>query len=719
MEYADNQANLATAYDGQKQLNLRLNYGIKLTDWFKLETSASMIKTNTDTPTHGIDRTLYGNDAPFFPAKNSYGQWYANFGNVGDRNAAAATTDGGRDEREKLTTRVDFKALVDIWKGITFEGTASFQNEEYRRERYSLPVQCYNWFGEKSSKLVYETTQTLSTPQDVMNFKDSHQPGYLVQANNARYQYYSALLKYKRTFAEMHNVDAMFGITAEKYMAKKVVTAREEFEDVGIYDLNLAAGKQGNGGGKSQNGTYSYIARLNYNYAEKYMVELLARRDGNSKFAAGYRFKNFGSISLGWAFSEEQFMHFLKPVVSFGKLRFSYGTSGNDVGLSDFDYVGTIGLGTAGFGLTPANQVSSSFGGLTSYERTWEKVKQKNFGVDLNFFDNRLRASFDYFIKDNIGMLVNVTYPGVLGGKAPKTNSGHLNVKGWEFNLGWRDQIKDFTYYANFNIGDTKSLLKDMEGADNYGAGWNAQVNGYPLNSYFLYRTDGFFKDQAEVDRYYALYENGAELLGNLGSGTSSQLRPGDTKRLDLNGDYKITGAGNENSDLQFMGDSNPHFVFGLTLGGSWKGIDLTAMFQGVGKQYVIRNDWMAYPFQSRTSNQNPTFLGNTWTADNPGAEYPRLTTNTAVSHWNYENNDFMLQNNRYIRLKSLIVGYTLPQIWTRKVKLEKVRLYFSGNDLWETTSIKDGFDPEMGAASNNSGYPFARTWSFGLNVTL
>ena len=127
----------------------------------------------------------------------------------------------------------------------------------------------------------------------------------------------------------------------------------------------------------------------------------------------------------------------------------------------------------------------------------------------------------------------------------------------------------------------------------------------------------------------------------------------------------------------------------------------------------------MAYPFQSRTSNQNPRFLGKTWTEENPHSEYPRLTTNTKVSHWNYENNDFMLQNNRYIRLKTLIVGYTLPQIWTRKVKLEKVRVYFSGNDLWEATSIKDGFDPEMGASSNNNGYPFARTWSFGLNVTL
>ena len=260
---------------------------------------------------------------------------------------------------------------------------------------------------------------------------------------------------------------------------------------------------------------------------------------------------------------------------------------------------------------------------------------------------------------------------------------------------------------------------KEMEGADSYGAGWNAAVNGYPLNSYFLYRTDGYFKDQAEVDRYYALYGEGKEDLTGVGAGSASRLRPGDTKRLDLNGDYKISGAGNENSDLQYLGDSNPHFVFGFTLGGSWKGIDVNAMFQGVGKQYVIRNDWMAYPFQTRTANQNPTYLGKTWTESNPNAEFPRLTTNANLARWNYQNNDFMMQNNRYIRLKTLIVGYTLPQIWTRKVKLEKVRVYFSGNDLWEATSIRDGFDPEMGAASNNSGYPFARTWSFGLNITL
>lgn len=721
LAYADNQANLATAYDGQKQLNLRLNYGIRLTDWFKLETSASVIKTNTDMPSSGIDTSMYGNEPPFFPAKNPYGQWYANYGKVGDRQPVAATSDGGRDERSNLTTRVDVKAIVDIWRGFSFEGMASLQNEEYRRDRYVIPVQTYDWFGNPADKIVKNTEQSLIYPEDVLNLKDIHNPAYLMQANNRQYQYYSGLLRYKRTFADIHNIEGMFGINAEKWTNKNMTAAREKMEDAGVYDLNLASGAQGNAGGKTQNGYYSYIMRLNYNYAEKYLVELIGRRDGNSKFAKGNKYKNFISGSVGWVFTAEDFLKAITPVVNFGKLRFSYGGSGNDAGLGDFEYVTSISQGTTAFGLAPGKLVSTSLGrnGLVTMDNVWERVTQKNLGVDLHFLDSRLTTSFDYFIKDNTEMLSQVTYPGVLGGAAPKTNSGHLNVKGWEFTIGWRDQIKDFSYYANFNIGDTKSMLKKLEGADSYGGGLNGKVNEYPLNAFFLYRTDGYFKDQAEVDRYYALYGSQGGALTNAGKGTEAELRPGDTKRLDLNGDYKITDIGSENSDLQFMGDANPHFVYGLTVGGSWKGIDFNAMFQGVGKQYIMRNDWMAYPFRTIYTNQNPTFLGQTWTEGNPNAKYPRLTNNTNRSAWNYQMNDFMLQNSRYIRLKTLIVGYTLPQVWTRKVKLEKVRVYFSGNDLWETTSIRDGFDPEMGSASNTSGYPFARTWSFGLNVTL
>ncbi len=720
LAYADNQGNLSTAYDGQKQLNFRLNYGNQLTKWLKLETGASMLQTITEGPSVGLDASLYAQEMPLFPAKNPYGQWYADYGTIGDRQPAAATADGGRDKKKSLTSRIDIKAIVDIWDGISFEGMASFQNEEYRRERYVTPVQTYDWFGNPAEQQVAVTVPTLSltNPSNL----GQNNPGYLSEANNYFYQYYSALLKYAKKFGD-HNVSAMVGINAEKYNTTKTAAARLNFVDDGVYDLNVAESDMlANNGGKSHNGTYSYIAKANYDYKERYLLELMGRRDGNSKFAKGYRFKNYGSFSLGWVFTQEKF---LEPVtkfigLDFGKVRLSYGESGNDVGLGNYDYVSTISQGTTVLG-SPANSVISTGlnnSGLISLTRTWEKVTQKNIGVDLNFLNNRLVFNWDYFIKENIGMLSSVSYPAVLGGTAPKTNSGYLRVRGWEVSLTWRDSFKDFSYFITGNLSDSRSKLMDLEGADTFKAGKN-NLNGYPLNSWFLFKTDGVFKDQAEVDDYYEKYGNQGGAMSLLPYGSQTELRPGDTKRLDLSGDGCINADGSASSDLIYMGDANPHYMFGVTIGANWKGFDFNAMFQGVGKQYIMRQGWMAYPFSAGYTNQNPSFIGKTWTEENPNAEYPRLTVYKDRAAWNYANNDFMLQNNRYVRLKSLVFGYTLPKEWTTKVKLQKVRVYFSGNDLWEATNIKDGFDPEMGEMAQNSGYPFSRTWSFGLNVTL
>lgn len=711
-EYADNQGNLAVAYDGQKQLNLRLNYGIQMTDWLRLETSTSMIKTKTMTPSVPLDVSMYAYDAPVFPAKNPYGQWYANFGSVGDRQSVASLSDGGRDNRDNLLTRFDAKATADIWKkqGLQLELMASFQNQEYRREKYIIPVATYDWFGNPAQNAV-----TNATLQSVSN------PGYQTWSNNSLYQYYSALLRWNRTFADKHRVAVMAGINAEKTKNKNLSASRELYNVTGVYDINLGEGEYRNSGGKNHNGTFSYIAKVNYSYADRYMLELMGRRDGNSKFADGHRFKNFGSFSAGWVFTEEEFVKPITKILNFGKLRLSYGSSGNDVGLGNYDYTSTISQGTAVLG-TPAQlytATSLSNAGLTSLTRTWEKVEQKNIGVDLHFLDSRLTSSFDYFIKDNNGMLTNVTYPSVLGGTAPKTNSGHLNVKGWEVTVGWKDRIGDLDYNVSFNMSNTKTMLKEMEGADTYSAGKNSTVNGYPLNSWFVYRTDGYFKDQDEVDRYYALYGAKGGALSNILQGSTQALRPGDTKRVDLNGDYMITDLGSTESDLQYVGDGDPHYVFGFNLGASWKGFDLNVFFQGAAKQLIMRDGYMSYPFRTQFTNQNTSYLGKTWTEDNPTARYPRLTTYSQRAAWNYQNNDFMLQNNRYLRLKSLVVGYSLPKSLIRKLCLQKVRVYFSGEDLWEATSIQDGFDPEMGEASNSSGYPFARTWSFGINVAF
>ncbi len=711
-EYADNQGNLAVAYDGQRQLNLRLNYGVQLTDWLRVETSASMIKTKTKTPSVPMDVTMYAYDPPVFPAKNPYGQWYANFGSVGDRSSIASLSDGGTDTKNNLQTRLDAKAIFDIWKkeGLQLELMASFQNLEHRREKYILPVATYDWFGNPAQHAV--TDATLQTVQN---------PGYQSWANNNLYQYYSALMRWNHTFAKKHKVAVMAGVNAEKRNSKNLWASRETYSADGIYDINLGEGEQRNSGGKSHNGTFSYIAKLNYDYAERYLLEVMARRDGNSKFAKGHQFKNFASASAGWIFTDEAFLKPITPILNFGKLRASYGSSGNDVGLGNYDYISTISQGQSVLG-NPAQLVTSSSltnSGLISLTRTWEKVEQKNVGVDLHFLNSRLTTSFDYFVKDNKGMLTNVTYPSLLGGTAPKTNSGHLNVKGWEFTIGWRDHINDFNYGISFNMSNSKSKLMDMEGADTYVAGKNKTINGYPLNSWFVYRTDGYFKDQEEVDRYYALYGAKAGALSEVMQGTVYELRPGDTKRLDLNNDYMITDNGSQDSDLQFAGDGDPHYVFGINVNAEWKGFDFTAFFQGQAKQLIMRSGYMAYPFSTTYTNQNVNFVGQTWTEGNTNARYPRLTSYYQRAKWNYQNNDFMLQNNRYLRLKSLIIGYSLPKSLIRRIGLQKLRVYFSGDDLWEATSIQDGYDPEMGEASNSSGYPFARTWSFGVNVTF
>ena len=709
--YADNQGNLATAYDGQKQFNLRFNYDYKISDRIKFETGLSAQNTNTATPTAGLDATLYANDMPFFPAKNPLGQWYANFGTIGNRNSAAATSDGGRTTLNKLMGRLDMKGTINIFDGLSAEVLSAFQYMQNKNERYLIPVQLYDWFGNKAVEQLSATIQSAGNP------------GYSLATNSNFYQYYSSFLKYNKTLGGNHTLSLAAGIQAEKYQIKSLNAARVYFANQGIYDLNVADPTvQTTSGGKTQEGFYAYIARANYNYKEKYLFEVLGRRDGSSRFAPGYKYKNYGGGSVGWVYSKEDFMPNWEWL-TLGKVRASYGGSGNYAGISYFDYLSAINLGTVPLGNPVALQTSSGLAnnGLISKERTWEQVYQKNIGIDLSFFRNRLTASFDYFQKENKGMLVNVSYPAVLGGSAPKTNNGHLTTTGWESFVGWRDQIKDFGYNFSINMSNTNNILNSMEGATTYGPGKNGTVVGYPLNSWFLYQTNGYFSSKAEVDAYYASFKNNAGLLASVQG--DNILRAGDTKVIDYNGDGIISNVfdpkadNGKAADYKFMGDAAPHYIFGVNMGANWKGFDISGFFQGVGQQYIVRQGWLAYPFATIYTNQPISFVGKTWTESNPDAEFPRLTLRQNRANWNYQNKDFMMQNNRYIRLKSLIIGYTLPKTVLKKLKIDRVRVYFSGNDLWELTSIKDGYDPEQGETTQNSGYPFYRTWSFGVNV--
>ncbi len=698
---ADNQGALKTAYDGQKQYNIRFNYDYDVNEKLKLQTGITYQRAKNSGPSTGLDATSGSYDPPFFPAKNPYGQWYANFNIAGNRNATAATTDGGRKDFVEDLTKLYLSGTYTIIEGLEFKANATINKLTGRLDEYRLTIQPYTWDGQISPERINTT------------------PLVKAESRDRLYQNYGAFLNYKYTFKEAHNFALMIGQTAELQKDQFLAGERKGLQDLGVYDLNVApVDNVTNSGGAGHWGIYSTIGRFNYDYKGKYLLELVGRRDGSSRFAEGYKYSNFGSVTGGWLVSSESFLQ--DTFVNYLKLRGSYGTSGNQVGIGLYDYVSSIGTGSIPFGTTPALQNTARVNGLTSLTRTWEEVKIENIGLDFGFLQNRLTGSFDVYRKTNNGMLINVIYPNVLGGTAPKSNSGQLETKGWEAVIGWKDRKGDFSYNVSFNISDNENNLLRMDGATEFSAGLVSAREGFPLNSYFLYKTDGLFQSQAEVDSYYATFTavNQGELP--LESDANQAIRVGDTRKIDVDGNGYIDDVGGEGDagDAVYMGDAAPHYIYGINLGATYKGFDFTAFFQGVLKQNVLRTGFMQYPFYQIWTNQTTSYLGKTWTPENTSAEYPRMTSNTTRSAYNWANNDFLLQNNRYIRLKNIVVGYTLNKSISEKIGMDKIRFYFSGNDLFEITSVKDGYDPEFGD-STQSIYPFSRTYAFGLNLTF
>lgn len=599
----------------------------------------------------------------------------------------------------------DFHKLL---KGLTLTGNAAYKMVEENSQHTYYKVQYYDWVG---------------TPTG-----NKKSPGSMDQVNKRwENMNLSAMLNYKNTFANVHNVAAMLGMTAEQETYKGLSASRNKgplFEGSGLEDLDMFQGGDNNGagGGKNSWGLVSYITRLNYDYDNRYAVEFLGRRDGSSKLATNQRWKNFYSVSGYWRISGEKWMKSLTWLNDL-KLRYNYGKTGSVEGIGNYERYATLSTGSTILGINPSAHTTMWLGGMTSDQRSWETIESHNFGLDFTLLNNRLSGSFDYFIKNNTGMFISVEYPQVLGASAPKVNDGKFGARGWEFAINWRDKIGEVKYNVGFNLADARSEVKKLTNNENVpNAGLNSnRLIGKPRNSIYVYKTDGLFQNQAEVDAYYDKYYWNADHTGpkegNVlpapGKQKTNTLRPGARKVVDLDGDGVIT-----RDDIYYAGDAAPRLSFGIKAGLEWKGIDFSAFFQGIGKQKILRTGNMYAPWVVNYTRQNVSFMGKMWSEENPNAEYAIASRDAAFNRWNYQNKDVSVQNNKYIRLKSLVVGYTLPKAWTSKAGINKLRVYFSGDDLWEWTKVKDGYDPEYGEASNNT-FPFSRQLTFGLDLTF
>lgn len=558
--------------------------------------------------------------------------------------------------------------------------------------------------------------------------------------NSAQRDYTKSLSKnftlyaeYKKTFGK-HDIGVMIGGSNESEDYDKFWAKRINYDQQDNMSLPLGGSLNQEAMSNSYAWTInSYFSRLSYAFANKYLIDGTFRADGSSRFHPDHRWGYFPGVSAAWRVSEESFIKDLN-IFDDLKLKASYGEMGNQSGIDYYDYIQLVSSVKDGDGKVEYYPFGSGLKGqmmdarsIVSTSRTWETIKSTDIGMEFAVLDSRLYGSFDYFWKNNDNMLISITYPSALGVDAPKTNSGKLEVKGWEVALGWRDRIGNFGYSVRGSLSDAKNKVVKRIGGNLINEGLNEAVADYPLNSYFGYVFDGIIQNEQELAEYEARFPNG----GIPGHGT---LSVGDAKYKDLDGDgkFSVSGDGQPGSgDVIYLGDANPRYSFGINIGADYKGFDLSMFIQGIGKRTMFLEGEARMPFAEPWFQSDAYWYGKTWTAERTNAKYPAITNKDKKSY-NYHPSTNTRHNVAYARMKNLQFGYTISKSVVSKIGLEKIRVYFSGEDLFEIHNSPAGWDPEelgtfkydniTGKVTKNhslSFYPFSRNFSFGASIVF
>ena len=455
----------------------------------------------------------------------------------------------------------------------------------------------------------------------------------------------------------------------------------------------------------------SYFGRLSYNFDERYMLQATLRRDGSSRFGANNKFGLFPSASFGWNVTNEDFMTGSSNWLSLMKVRASWGKNGND-NIGDFAYTTLTNTGGSSnyyFGTSQSMSYGSKANRLANEDLKWEESVQTDLGVDLGFFDNALTFTVDYFIKRTDGMIIEMPIPSYVGEARPLANAGDMVNSGWEFEATYKQQIGDLFFSIQGNASYLHNELRNLGndtgflnwGISQFSDGGTRAENGQPFPFFYGYKTLGVFQNIDEVNAY--VDANGNKIMPD--------ANPGDLKFADVNGDGKITS-----DDRTNIGNGTPDWTFGLNAYAEWKGFDLSAFFKGVYGADIFDATYR----QDIASGNYPTWVLSRWTGEGTSNRIPILKQGDSK---NWVCSDIYIQDGSYLRLKNLTLGYTLPRQMTRKIGLDRFRVFGMAENLFTWTRYW-GFDPEIGSGSTSLGvdygvYPQARTFTVGFNITL
>lgn len=696
LNYLYDGSTLQYGNNNNQRYTFRMNNTFKLTDKIKLESSISYSRQEQVVPTLISSVLTTQMPMPGLPFTSVDGKPYA-WGTWGS--PVAKVTEGGDNKLSVSNFSLSETLNYQITDWLSANANVGYTTGVANRNTVQNSITYYNYAGDK--QVLVDPTQANST--------------YTQTNSQTDFYSISGYLNAMKTFKDKHNLSLTLGAQYEfkeyTYFGVKVKDIQSGLEIVnGSGEVTLERDK--NNDDKYQNAIMSYFGRFNYDYDNKYLLELNARYDGSSRFLPENRWDLFYGVSLGWRLKEE---NFLKDVdfLSDLKLRLSYAEMGNQSGISNYDGVQIYNLetGTGAYVGTDKLSYIKTSGVLASTSRSWERIKNYNLAVDFGFLNGRLTGTVEAFMKKNDNMLVSITFPGTLGDDAPKANAGKFKTWGYEGSLNYRGKIGQVDYHLGGVFTFARNELVDYGGTSVMSSGYTSTQQGYPLNSIFGLRYGGKIQNEEQLNAYLTKYYE------NNGIGMPSNLRVGDNMFCDENGDGVL-----DHNDYIFLGSDSPEISYSFNAGASYKGFDLNIIFQGAANRFVYRGiDNWTVPFRANYTNTITSSIGNTWSETNPDAYYAPYTNDDNINNYNYQASSLTSQDGRYLRLKNITLGYTFDSKLLKKQNVvENVRLYITGADLWETTKIKDGWDPEAKRdASGTQRYPFTRNFTFGVNLTF
>ena len=654
---------------GYKRYNARLNVSHKVTNNFTLNLTSQFARNDIKEHAYWTEWIIEQANRmpPIYPIKNEDGSY--NYPAGSNSNGLQRLEEGGYRQNVNDELLGTIQAEWEVYKGLKLIGSAGGRvwNNKLHENR-----KAFEGTGDSENKLTEQFYRSKNITTNLM-------------------------VTYNTKIGK-HSIGGLLGYAYEGFSEKQFSTSRlTEDSKYDIFVGDLSGDKVSNTGSASDWAIYSGFARATYNYDEKYLLEFNIRNDYSSYFAKGNRSGVFPSFSAGWRISEEKFWSVLKPYVPSLKIRGSWGLVGNNR-IGAYQYMQTVSVKN-GISFGDKLAQTAEFASANP-DLKWETTRMANIGFELGLLNNDLNITFDCFNNRTKDILVNLPVPGLFGNGAPIQNAGKVETRGWELSVNYRLKTGPVVHNFAGNISDSFNEVIDTRGTEIIG-GSDVQTiikEGYPLYSYYAYRSDGFFQNEEECQK-------GPHLEG-------ITPKPGDIRYLDKNGD----GVIKPDDDRFIVGNDFPRYTFGFTYGLEYKGFDFSMMWQGVGR----RNKWMRGESVEAFHNNNEgpvmDFHQDRWTPNNPDATYPRLTMG-AESANNAAKSDFWIQDAKYLRLKNAQIGYTFPQQWMKKLYVKNLRIFASVQNPLTFTKMKGGWDPEYTGDGSGRAYPVARVYSFGLNV--